>query len=220
MFKNKILGAIALTSLGAAALAHNGATGVVMERMMGMSAMRDVMKGLAPMMQGQVPYDERAVRDAATVLQTHAGKNMAGLFPEQAVPASSYAKPEIWTDWAQFEALSEELRLYAEGLDIAAVNGLDVTAPIATPVLPADDRAVMAGMDSATMPVVPPPTAFTVEELMGLVARADQSLTMIAAPTSNGQFTGIDFEVTAADDVFERISQTCASCHSLYRKGN
>ena len=76
MFKNKILGAIALTPLGAAALAHNGATGVVMERMMGMSAMRDVLKDLAPMMQGQVPYDEWAVRDAATVLKSHAGNNM------------------------------------------------------------------------------------------------------------------------------------------------
>ena len=79
MFKNKILGAIALSSLGAAALAHNGATGVVMERMMGMSAIRDVVKNLASsMMQGQVPFDEWAVRDAATVLQTHAGKNMTG----------------------------------------------------------------------------------------------------------------------------------------------
>ena len=220
MFKNKILGAIALLSLGAAALAHNGATGVVMERMMGMSAMRDVMKNLAPMMQGQVPYDEWAVRDAAAVLQTHAGKNMAGLFPQEPIPASSYAKPEIWSDWARFEALSEELRLYAEGLDIAAVNGPDVSAPIATPASPTDEMAGMAGMDATTMAMQAPPAAFTVEELMGLVARADQSTATIAAPTSNGQFTGIDFEVTAADDVFERISQTCASCHSLYRRAN
>lgn len=77
MFKNKILGAIALSSLGAAALAHNGATGVVMERMMGMSAMRDVLKDMAPMMQGQVSYDEWAVRYAATILQSHTGNNMA-----------------------------------------------------------------------------------------------------------------------------------------------
>lgn len=220
MFKNKILGAIALSSLGAAALAHNGATGVVMERMMGMSAMRDVMKDLAPMMQGQVPYDEWAVRDAATVLQSHAGKNMAGLFREEPIPASSYAKPEIWSDWARFEALSEELRLYAEGLDIAAVNGLDVPAPVATPASPPGAMAGMSGMDGTTMPMEAPLETFSVEELMGLVARADQSPAMIAAPTSNGKFTGIDFEVTAADDVFERISQTCASCHSLYRKGN
>lgn len=220
MFKNKILGAIALSSLGAAALAHNGATGVVMERMMGMSAMRDIMKGLAPMMQGQVPYDELAVRDAATVLQSHAGDNMARLFPEEPIPASSFAKPEIWSDWARFDALSEELRLYAEGLDIAAVNGLDVPAPIAAPASPPDDMASMPGMEAAKIPLDAPSETFTLEELMGLVARADQSPATLVAPTQDGRFTGIDFEVTAANDVFERISQTCASCHSLYRKGN
>lgn len=220
MFKNKILGAIALSSLGAAALAHNGATGVVMERMMGMSAMRDVLKGLAPMMQGQVPYDEQAVRDAAAVLQSHAGSTILGLFPEEAIPATSYAKPEIWSDWPRFEALSEELRLYAEGLDIAAVNGLDVPVPISIAAAPPDDMAAMPGMDAAEATMEAPPETFTVEELLGLVARADQNPAIIAAPTADGKFTGIDFEVTAADDVFERISQTCASCHSLYRRGN
>ena len=220
MFKNQILGAIALSSLGAAALAHNGATGVVMERMMGMSAMRDVMKDLAPMMQGQVPFDEGAVRAAATVLQSHAGDNMARLFPVEPIPASSFAKPEIWSDWARFDALSEELRLYAEGLEVAAVNGLDVPAAIAAPASSPDGMAGMPGMDATAMPMGAPPETFTVEELMGIVARTDQNQASIAAQTTGGKSTEIDFEVTAADDVFERISQTCASCHSLYRKGN
>ena len=220
MFKNKILGAIALSSLGAAALAHNGATGVVMERMMGMSAMRDVMKGLAPMMQGQVPYDEQAVRDAAAVLQSHASGNLTGLFPEEPIPATSYAKPEIWSDWARFEALSEDLRIYAEGLDISAVNGLEAPALIAPPALPAASMSRMADMDAATMPANSPVTTFTTEELMGLVARSDLTAATSDAPMAKGQFTGIDFEVTAANVVFEKISQTCASCHSLYRKGN
>ncbi len=71
MIRNGILGAIALSALGAVAFAHNGATGVVMERMMGMTAMRDVMRDLATMMQGQVPYDEWTVQEAAAVLQSH-----------------------------------------------------------------------------------------------------------------------------------------------------
>jgi cytochrome c556 len=217
MFKNKILGAIALSTLGAAALAHNGATGVVMERMMGMSAMRDVMKNLAPMMQGQAPYDEWAVRDAATVLQSHAGDNMARLFPKEPIPATSYAKIEIWSDWARFETLSAELLLYAEGLDVAAINGLEVPKSIADPAMPAD---TMAGRDTAAMPINVPPAAFTIEELMGLVTRADQSPITIAAARDSDQFSGLKFETMAADDVFERISQTCASCHSLFRKGN
>jgi len=217
MFKIKLLGAIALSSLGAAALGHNGATGVVMERMTGMSAMRDVMKDLAPMMQGQVPYNEWVVQDAATLLQSHAGDNLARLFPEEPVPKSSYAKPEIWSDWARFEALSAELRIYAEGLNTAAVNGLDVPAPTAEPALPTD---AMAGMAKETTPMKMPPTAFSVEELMGLVTRSDKPTITMAAPTANGQSTGIDFAGMAANDVFERIGQTCASCHSLYRKGS
>ena len=220
MFKNKILGAIALSSLGAAALAHNGATGVVMERMMGMSAMKTIMAELAPMMQGAVAYDDVAVQEAAFALQTHAGETMTGLFPQEDIPAASYAKPEIWSDWPRFEALSEELRLYAEGLDIAAVNGLDVPVPISIAAAPPDDMAAMPGMDAAEATMEAPPETFTVEELLGLVARADQNPAIIAAPTADVKFTGIDFEVTAADDVFERISQTCASCHSLYRRGN
>jgi cytochrome c556 len=217
MFKNKILGAIALSSLGAAAMAHNGANGVVMERMMSMSAMRDAMKGLAPMMQGQTPYDEWAVRDAAATLQSHAGNNMARLFPDEPIPASSYAKPEIWSDWARFEALSKELQRYSEALDAAAVNGLEEPMSAKDPTKPTGPQA---GRDVATMPTAIPLTEFSLEELMGYAMRANQSPDTTAALTANGQFNGIDFAAMAADDVFERISQTCASCHSLFRKGN
>ena len=85
------------------------------------------------------------------------------LFPEEPIPASSFAEPEIWSEWARFEALSEELRLYAEGLDIAAVNGLDVPAPIAAPISLLDEMAGMRGMGGATMPMEEPLEPFTVE---------------------------------------------------------
>ena len=49
--------ALAASAVAAVALAHNGATGVVLERMNGMTAMRDTVAELAPMMQGTVPYD-------------------------------------------------------------------------------------------------------------------------------------------------------------------
>ncbi|MDZ4094396.1 MAG: cytochrome c [Paracoccaceae bacterium] len=216
MFKNRILGAIALSSLGAAALAHNGATGIVMERMMGMAAMRDIMRDLAPMMQAQVPYDAWAVQQAAGMLQSHAGGTMVRLFPEEPIPASSFAKPEIWGDWARFADLSEELRLYSAGLAVASVNGLD--APMPAP--KADAAETIAGIDHSAMQMAPPPVRFSVAELMGVTAPATRAPMMAAIPSADGQTTGIDFASMAADDVFERISQTCASCHSLYRKGN
>ena len=48
------LAALVAAVAGAAALAHNGASGGVMERMMGMSAMQEVIRDLAPMMRGEV----------------------------------------------------------------------------------------------------------------------------------------------------------------------
>lgn len=113
--------------------------------MMGMSAMRDVVNVLVPMMQRQVSCNEWAVWEAATVLQSHAGGGTVRVFSKEPIPASSFATPGIWSDWARFETLSEELRLYAGGLDVAAVNGLDVPAPIAVPASPTDEMAGTGG---------------------------------------------------------------------------
>jgi cytochrome c556 len=218
MIRNGILGAIALTMLSAVAAAHNGATGVVMERMMGMSAMRDVMRDLAPMMQGQVPFDGIAVQDAAAVLQRHAGERMLALFPEEPIPASSFAKPEIWQNWDRFAALSAELQLYSEGLAVAAANGLEVPVPVSAPDVGTDGTA---GMGHGSMRMAPEPLKFTVAELMGVSKRAGVTQNQNAnVAVASDRPPGIDFVMMAADDVFERISQTCASCHSQFRSGN
>ena len=218
MFKNTVLGAVALSALGAVALAHNGATGVVMERMTGMSAMKEIMAELALMIQGVVPYDGIVVQGAALGLQTHAGETMTGLFPLGDIPATSYAKPEIWTDWERFAALSEELRLYSDGLAIAAANGLDAPAP--APIVATDAGSAMSGMDHSAMQMPAGPEGFTVAELMGVTSRAATSPATIGAVAAETPIPGIDFAAMAADDVFERISQTCASCHSQFRNDN
>ena len=216
MFKKTVLGAVALTVLGAVALAHNGATGVVMERMMGMSAMKTIMGDLAPMMQGAVSYDGIAVQEAAFALQAHAGETMTGLFPQGDIPAASYAKPEIWTDWERFATLSEELQRYSKGLALAAANGLDTPAPLVTP----DAPSAMSGMDHSAMPMPAGPEGFSVAELMGVTSRAATSPVMMDAVAAETEVPGIDFAAMAADDVFEQISQTCASCHSQFRDGS
>ena len=218
MFRNSVLGAVALSALGAVASAHNGATGVVMERMTGMSAMKEIMAGLAPMMQGRVPYDGLAVQEAAFGLRAHAGETMTGLFPQEDIPAASYAKPEIWTDGARFAALSEDLRVYSEGLAVAAGNGLD--APVQAAVAPSGSGNTMSGMDHSAMKMPAVIEGFTVAELMGLTSRSSDSPTMIAVSAAQTAMPGIDFAAMAADDVFERISQTCASCHAQFRNSN
>lgn len=206
------MGAIVVSTIGASVLAHNGATGLVMDRMNGMTAMRDVMRDLAPMMQGDVAYDVRAVQTAGATLMAHAGDNMDKLFPQEAVPAASYAKDEIWRDWEKFSTLSEELRTYAMGLAVAAPNALITPAPVAT------DGAMDEAMAAGEMQLEPPKETISLEQLMGVSPRE----TILSATASQGAEVkpAIDFAALAADDVFEMVSQTCASCHAQFRRGN
>lgn len=209
---NALMGAIVISTIGASVFAHNGATGMVMERMNGMTSMRDVMRDLAPMMQGEVAFDVRAVQTAGATLMAHSGENMSKLFPKEAIPAASYAKEEIWSDWDKFAALSEELRTYAMGLAIAAPNGL--TAP-AVGVTPSTEGAAI---DHSTMQMDPPKEMLTLEQLMGVSPRG--SVTSSTPMQMDEVAPAIDFALLAADDVFEKVSQTCSSCHAQFRRGN
>lgn len=203
------LAALVAALAGAAALAHTGATGVVMERMMGMSAMQEAVRVLAPMMRSETAYDEAAVRDGAAALMAHSGETMTALFPENGEMAASYAKPEIWAEWDEFERLSVELYLYAEGLAAAAPNGLDAPAPQGMPMSPR----------MADMVLEAEPPRLTVAQLMGVEPRPDARPAVAAASGEDGPPT-IDFAVMAADDVFEMASGTCSSCHAQFRSGN
>ncbi len=69
--------ALAASGLAAVAVAHTGATGVVLDRMNGMTAMKETVAELAPMMQGAVPYDTFIVSEGASVIASHAGENDA-----------------------------------------------------------------------------------------------------------------------------------------------
>lgn len=203
--------ALAASAVAAVAMAHNGATGVVLERMNGMTAMRDTVAELAPMMQGAVPYDAFIVSEGAAVIAGHAGETMLSLFPEGSLEGVTYAKPEIWSNWQDFAALAEEMRVYADALSEAAPNGLEPASA-----LPAD----MAGMDHTGMAMPPAEETnlgFSVAELMGYREKTADS------PVSRGLADPASLALTlsslAADDLFTRISGTCSSCHSQFRAG-
>lgn len=202
--------ALAASAIAAVALAHSGASGVVLDRMNGMTAMRDTVAELAPMMQGAVPYDTFIVSEGASVLAGHAGDTMLSLFPEGSLEGVTYAKPEIWSDWQKFAALAEELKTYSDALALAAPNGLE-------PAMPPGD---MAGMDHSGMAMAPEQEAdrgFTVAELMGYGEKAPESV--VARGTLDPATLAIDLTTLAADDLFTRISATCSSCHSQFRAG-
>ncbi len=54
----------------------------------------------------------------------HAGTQMTELFPEGSNGTPSEALDAIWEDWEEFAALAEALRTSAEGMKLAANNGL------------------------------------------------------------------------------------------------
>lgn len=197
----KIAAAVA-TTLAGVAVAHNGATGVVMERMMGMSAMRDAMAALAPMMQGTTPYDVLAVQENAALILKHTGANMTSLFPEDGDNTASFVKPELWEQWEDFDRMASELHQYVDGLAKAAPNGLEAPAP---ETMPMSDR--MASM----MPEAEPPR-LSAAQLLGVEPRRDASSAAVSGAT-------IDWTTMAADDAFEMVSQVCSACHSQFRSG-
>lgn len=203
--------ALAACAVAAMAVAHTGASGVVLERMNGMTAMRDTVAELAPIMQGAVPYDAFIVSEGASVIASHAGKTMLSLFPEGSLEGVTYAKPEIWSDWQDFATLAEEMKLYAEALSEAAPNGLEPTS--APP-------ANMAGMDHAGMampPVAETNRGFSVAELMGYGEKTVKS--SVSRGQTNPTSPALTLSSLAADDLFTRISGTCSSCHARFRAG-
>ncbi|WP_377513406.1 c-type cytochrome [Octadecabacter sp. R77987] len=116
-----VTAALAMT-LAVAAYAHNGATGIVKERMDAMMAMGNAVKALAPMMRGETAYDADAVRIAAATFTSHAGESMTALFPEGTGGSPSAAKDAVWEDWDEFVSLAEQLATYSAGLALAADN--------------------------------------------------------------------------------------------------
>lgn len=100
--------------------AHDGATGVVKERMDAMTAMGAAMKTLAQMMRNKTPYDPARVKAAARTIASHGGRSLLVLFPHESLQAPTLARPEIWTGWREFSDLAMGLTATAGALATAA----------------------------------------------------------------------------------------------------
>ncbi|WP_306261459.1 cytochrome c [Pararhizobium sp. IMCC21322] len=181
--------------ISAAAYAHNGATGVVKERMDAMSTLGKATKSLTEIMRGDVSYDAEVVRKNAAQIQKHAGNSMTKLFPEDSLMKPSEARPTIWANWEEFEVLAMRLETLAVGLAASADNGL-----MASGGAPASG---MMGTDSMT-------------SSGGMTS----SGTMMAGSMTTESGTLPDAAELASmptDGVFNMLAQTCASCHTQFR---
>ena len=106
-------------------LAHDGATGIVMQRMEAMKEVSQSMKAVAAMVKGEKPFDGAAVEAAAGVIAGHA-KHMPDMFPEGSLDKPTEALPAIWTQWDRFTELSG--RLHTDALALAEAGKVATSA--------------------------------------------------------------------------------------------
>jgi cytochrome c556 len=99
------------------ALAHEGATGVVKERMDLMDTQKDAMKVIGDMAKGKKPFDAAAATKAATDIHTTA-KKIPDLFPEGSggEKNKSDALPAVWEKWDRFKGDADDLATAADAL--------------------------------------------------------------------------------------------------------
>ena len=118
-------GAVALFAVGilaGTAMAHEGAMGVVKERMDAMSAIGDQMKVIGQMLKGG-SVEETKLSAAAGTIADHGGEALTKLFPDGSLDKPTEATAAIWTDWPKFEALAGDLQASALTLKDLADDG-------------------------------------------------------------------------------------------------
>lgn len=103
--------------------AHDGAMGVVKERMDAMKTIASSLKAIKREIGKGAGYNADKVKEQAEVIAGHGGKSMTGLFPHGSANGPSEARPEIWNDWAGFERRATELEAAATALKSAAAPG-------------------------------------------------------------------------------------------------
>lgn len=190
-----------------AAFGHNGATGIVGERMMGMMMLSEQVKLLAPIADAPSEADLDTLRSASEMIAMHAGPAMTELFPEESVDALSEARPEIWERWEEFERyaerlgeLGEELGMAADGLVAPVVPTSDNSAPAPEPVLSEWER-----MDFASLMGISAPPAAPIEPQITASVPADDAPPTVLA-------------VRRVAEIYADVTATCSSCHAAFRR--
>ncbi len=103
-------------------LAHKGAKGIVMKRMMAMKSMGDGMKDLSQMVTGKTAFDAAKVTGIAKSLKQHAAE-IPEQFPKGSMQKPTEALPVIWEKWDDFKGHAENLAELAGELEAAAASG-------------------------------------------------------------------------------------------------
>jgi cytochrome c556 len=117
----RVLGAFGAALLvGSAALSHEGATGIVKQRMDEMEHIGRVVKRINERLKSKRGLADIA-RDAEEVRAS--ASRIPSLFPPGRRDGHSEAKPAVWERWPEFEAASRALVDESEKLAAAARSG-------------------------------------------------------------------------------------------------
>ena len=104
--------------------AHNGATGLVKERMDSMKSISRAGKALSGMAKGKQDFDPQVARTLALKMRTHALR-IPELFPStqhSQMGMGTEASPAIWERWLEFEGLAQQLADTSGDLASSAEN--------------------------------------------------------------------------------------------------
>ena len=108
-----VAGMVLLAIVSSAVFAHDGATGVIKERMESMKGMGSAMKQIKAMINGRADYKAARVKELARSIAEHSGVALNRVFPRGSNAEPSHAKPEIWEDWQAFTDLGAAMEKHA-----------------------------------------------------------------------------------------------------------
>jgi len=110
---------ITITKLSPA-LAHEGATGIVKERMDAMEEMGKQSKRITRMFKNKEPVDATSIVTTANLFIKH-GNKMQSLFPDSDQSRmKTRALPILWEEWQDFAQKTDEFVLLSENLKLKA----------------------------------------------------------------------------------------------------
>jgi cytochrome c556 len=112
-----LLAATALIAATAASMAHEGASGVVRERMEAMEQLAQALNAIEERAGGIRELDKVAA-DAAELRRLTA--RMAGMFPAGSGQHPSEANKKVWSQRSQFDAIMRRLEQALETMSVAA----------------------------------------------------------------------------------------------------
>jgi cytochrome c556 len=100
-------------------MAHEGAMGIVKERMDLMKALQKDMKTISAMLKGENPLDQALLQERAEAI-AKAADIMVTLFPEDGTQGITEAKSTIWDNWDDFINEADAMGLAAQNLSQVA----------------------------------------------------------------------------------------------------